>query len=800
MTTEYSIQKMVSDGTLSTITLGIQYLQRNDIYVRIAGVETPQSGAPSGYTWYFIDNTTLKILPVVPNGVEVVVYRRTDVDAMYNIYSQNAQFDEATIDENNQQLLYIAQEYLEQGIPGAGVDIIEFIRDDGSFTYYRIKRTDGSYSEEFTVPSASNSTKVLTRESLRRSYVEVGYSLVDGSFEAGGTLTGVGDVLLHEASGKAYSWRGSYPLGVYIVPPSSSPSEASWVDVSPLEPGAGTVRDGRFALRDWVSVMDFGAKGDGVTDDRAAIQAALDYIFSRGGGTVHFPKAPSFYNIASTHPDHPDSALVVHASGADFYDSGLIISGDSEAQEVILTVPVKIHSMIRFVDGYSSYVQIKDITFKGGTDSSIPKCDYVLYAADYYHPNMTLDTCRFYIAQEACMRVATFVASFKKVTCAYSKIGFHIEGEDLHGIDVSLTTSLTMASCYSLNHSVAGYRFGYMTYSSLHSCACDAVTGYAYEFGIVRGVSMIACGAEGTRQLIKVASAHGFSATSFMALACGDNASPPSSLITIEAGSSSFITGLVLDIPKAYGKKLALTGNSWGSECVVIGDSSITPDEVSYVSNFTFEKPIKFVVYDKTNKDETYTIANKADMIAVLSKLSEIEINHNISINLPNSDIVIDEFVTGFSKARGVGTVSFNGGGASSRIVVAGNGQFNIQATPVRIYFKNTTLFMNSITTGQGFNLFGSNIYLVNTDIKSHNGFVQWGLGETTGLHLDANSTIETPSFVISNGYHVLVESGTTPPAGAGYPLHSRARASDPNATRSGWVYVSGSGWVPTLS
>lgn len=205
MTTEYSIQKMVSDGTLSTIALGIQYLQRNDIYVRIAGVETPHSGAPSGYTWSFLDNTTLKILPVVPNGVEVVVYRRTDVDAMYNIYSQNAQFDEATIDENNQQLLYIAQEYLEQGIPGAGVDTIEFVRDDGTYTYYRIKRTDGSYSDEFAVPSAGSATKILAREALRRSYAEAGYNLVDGSFEAGGTLTNANDVLLHESTGRAFS-------------------------------------------------------------------------------------------------------------------------------------------------------------------------------------------------------------------------------------------------------------------------------------------------------------------------------------------------------------------------------------------------------------------------------------------------------------------------------------------------------------------------------------------------------------------------------------------------------------------
>lgn len=153
MSTKYSIQKMVSDGTLSTIALGIQYLQRNDIYMRIAGEDTPQGGAPSGYTWSFLDNTTLKILPVVPNGVEVAVYRRTDVDAMYNIYSQNAQFDEATIDENNTQLLYIAQEYLEQDLTGVGIVSLEYVRSEPGYEIYRFKRSDGTYFPEFPVPT-----------------------------------------------------------------------------------------------------------------------------------------------------------------------------------------------------------------------------------------------------------------------------------------------------------------------------------------------------------------------------------------------------------------------------------------------------------------------------------------------------------------------------------------------------------------------------------------------------------------------------------------------------------------------
>ena len=62
-----------------------------------------------------------------------------------------------------------------------------------------------------------------------------------------------------------------------------------------------------------LSVLDFGAKGDGVSDDTAAIQAGLDFLAARGGGRLYFPFRPKGYLVASPAREFAANGRIVRA-------------------------------------------------------------------------------------------------------------------------------------------------------------------------------------------------------------------------------------------------------------------------------------------------------------------------------------------------------------------------------------------------------------------------------------------------------------------------------------------------------
>ena len=62
-----------------------------------------------------------------------------------------------------------------------------------------------------------------------------------------------------------------------------------------------------------LSVRDFGAKGDGATDDTAAIQAGIDYLAARGGGKLFFPFTTNGYLVASPGREYAANGRLVRA-------------------------------------------------------------------------------------------------------------------------------------------------------------------------------------------------------------------------------------------------------------------------------------------------------------------------------------------------------------------------------------------------------------------------------------------------------------------------------------------------------
>jgi hypothetical protein len=130
-------------------------------------------------------------------------------------------------------------------------------------------------------------------------------------------LTDSSDVLIG-------TYDNVYGISNLTLPISSS-------SVTYLPAGTGAVATTvQTKLRESVSVKDFGAVGNGTTNDTAAIQLAYNYIASQGGGKVIWPRANYYVTgtiIFGTNTETDGYNSRITANGQLLFDTGYLSSG-----------------------------------------------------------------------------------------------------------------------------------------------------------------------------------------------------------------------------------------------------------------------------------------------------------------------------------------------------------------------------------------------------------------------------------------------------------------------------------------
>jgi hypothetical protein len=164
-------------------------------------------------------------------------------------------------------------------------------------------------------------------------------------------------------------------------------------------------------LREFVSVKDFGAVGDGVTDDTAAIQAAIDYCVTNAK-VLFLPKSTYLVTANLTHPD---------------MTTGRFLHVEGEGKQTIINASnavTKVFDFGRTAGNALYYATIRNLTIRS---SSFRVVDYGIYAPYCSHSNFVdLWVSGF---KEAGIYIGStlegYCNNFTNVLTTFSKIGFH---------------------------------------------------------------------------------------------------------------------------------------------------------------------------------------------------------------------------------------------------------------------------------------------------------------------------------------------------------------------------------------
>lgn len=262
---------------------------------------------------------------------------------------------------------------------------------------------------------------------------------------------------------------------------------------------AGFVTDEELTQKTIINVKGFGAKGNGITDDTAAIQAAIDAANAAGGGIVFLPQGN--YIISSPLLVPLNGKIILQGVGA---NATIIVkntntigtSPSRKARSGTVTDSYAVDSIISIDhadDAYNYYSSIKDMTLKSSAPAHV---DYAIYSPRTTHltiENVQIINCKYgYYTFETWMATIT---GFTALNC----ISVLKWADD--GSGSTTGTSLTATRVWANTASGSAFDFFGLKYSVLNGCGADHVTltnsaQAVYFFQTCTAVTLNGCGAE----------------------------------------------------------------------------------------------------------------------------------------------------------------------------------------------------------------------------------------------------------------------------------------------------------------
>lgn len=246
-----------------------------------------------------------------------------------------------------------------------------------------------------------------------------------------------------------------------------------------------------------VNVKDFGAKGDGVTDDIVSIQKAIDTLVN--GGEVYFPIGK--YKISK--PIYVPTRVTLRGQGSDETTQILKVKGGKTEFDILKNYENATREEMMLYDACiifecdGAYSGIKDINIR--SVDKLNRSKWGLLA-----PFTQLDIFENFTVYDFDEPIRIFNAwnmNWNGIRTIRSEYGIRVEDNRPDVVGACTSWSMNRIFC---EYSDYGYKFRGLQYSSLNSVCADQINKRAYWFDYSIGISVNGMGCENsTCQILK---------------------------------------------------------------------------------------------------------------------------------------------------------------------------------------------------------------------------------------------------------------------------------------------------------